>query len=72
MSNRAVLQKADYGEPCPICAKYIDPETGDPRFNEETLAAFAEGDAMERGEIPTIWYNSVEEMWASLEAEEDE
>jgi len=55
-------------EGCPICAKYRDPVTGEPRFNAETIAAFAEGDAMLRGEIPAKWYSSLEEMMADLDA----
>jgi len=46
------------GEGCPICAKYRDPVTGEERFNAETIAAFEEGDAMMRGEIPTKWTTS--------------
>ncbi|GHT92767.1 hypothetical protein FACS1894140_5270 [Spirochaetia bacterium] len=44
---------------CPLCAVYKEP-------NEETLAAFAEGDAMLRGEIPVKWHKSAEELWAVL------
>jgi len=55
------------GEECPICAKHRDPVTGEPRFNAETIAAFEEGDAMLRGEIPAKWYNSLEEMMADLD-----
>ena len=54
-------------EGCPICAKHRDPETGELRFNAETIAAFEEGDAMLRGEIPAKWYNSLEEMLVDLE-----
>ena len=54
-------------EDCPICAKHRDPKTGEPRFNAETIAAFEEGDAMLRGEIPAKWYNSLEEMLADLD-----
>jgi hypothetical protein len=53
---------------CPLCAEYTDPETGELRFNEETLAAFEEGDAMERGEIPANRFHSAREMWTSLQA----
>jgi len=49
---------------CPICAKHRDPVTGEPRFNAETIAAFEEGDAMLRGDIPAKWYNSLDEMMA--------
>jgi hypothetical protein len=47
---------------CPICAKYRDPVTGEPRFNAETIAAFKEGDAMLSGEIPATWHNSLEDL----------
>ena len=50
------------GEECPICAKHRDPETGELRFNAETIAAFEEGDAMLRGEIPAVWHNSLEDL----------
>ena len=52
---------------CPVCAQYSDPETGEPRFNAETVAAFEEGDAMLRGEIPATWHNSLDEMLADLD-----
>ena len=55
-------------EDCPICAKHRDPKTGDLRFNAETLAAFEEGDAMLRGEIPAKKYNSLDEMLKDLDA----
>jgi hypothetical protein len=57
------------GEECPICAKHRDPKTGELRFNAETMAAIEEGDAMLRGEIPTKWYNSLEEMMVDLDAD---
>ena len=31
--------KASRQESCPICAKYRDPETGEPLYNAETIAA---------------------------------
>ena len=55
------------GEDCPICAKHRDPETGELRFNAETIAAFEEGDAMLRGEMPVKKYNSLDEMLADLD-----
>jgi hypothetical protein len=55
------------GEECPYLAKHRDPETGEIRFNEETIAAFEEGDAMLRGEKPAKWYNSLEEMFKDLD-----
>ena len=57
---------------CPLCAKYRDPKTGELRFNAETIAAFEEGDAMLRGEIPAKWYNSLDEMWDDLDKEDDD
>jgi hypothetical protein len=65
--ERAAKDGLDAGEDCPLCAKYRDPATGDLRFNAETIAAFEEGDAMLRGEIPAKWYASLEEMWEDLE-----
>jgi len=58
------------GEECPICAKHRDPETGELRFNAETVAAIEEGRAMMRGEIPAKWYNSLDEMWNDLDSED--
>jgi hypothetical protein len=55
---------------CPICAAHRDPVTGEERFNAETIAAFKEGDAMLRGEIPAKWYNSLEEMLADLDSDD--
>ena len=52
---------------CPLCAKYRDPVTGEPRFNAETIAAMEEGDAMLRGEIPANRYHSVAEIWEDLD-----
>ena len=54
---------------CPICAKNArkyDPETGNPLYNAETIAAIEEGRAMMRGEIPAKWYNSLDEMLEDL------
>jgi hypothetical protein len=55
---------------CPICAANRDPVTGEERFNAETIAAFEEGDAILRGEIPAKWYKSFDEMWKDLTAED--
>jgi len=49
-------------EGCPICAKHRDPQTGELQFNAETIAAFEEGDAMLRGEIPAKWHSSLEDL----------
>jgi hypothetical protein len=56
----------DFEGECPLCAKYRDPETGELRFNAETIAAFEEGDAMLRGEIPAKRFHSLDEMWEDL------
>jgi len=58
------------GGECPICAKYRDPETGEPLYNAETRATIEEGDAILRGEIPAKWYNSFEEMLADLDKDD--
>ena len=47
---------------CPICAKLRDPVTGEMPFNAETIAAFEEGDAMLRGEIPAKWHTSLDDL----------
>jgi hypothetical protein len=52
------------GGDCPLCARYHEP-------NEETIAAFEEGDAMERGEIPSRLFHSVDELFAALDDEAD-
>ncbi|MDR1467962.1 MAG: hypothetical protein LBT00_01570 [Spirochaetaceae bacterium] len=62
----AAEPKPAAGKSCPICAIYADPVTGEPRFNAGTIAAFEEGDAMERGEIPANRYHSVDEIWKEL------
>ena len=50
------------GGECPICAKRRDPVMGNPRYNAETVAAFREGDAMLRGEIPANWHDSIDDL----------
>jgi hypothetical protein len=42
-------------EDCPLCAEYSEP-------NEETIAAFEEGDAMLRGERPAHWHHSLDDL----------
>jgi hypothetical protein len=54
------------GGECPLCAQYTDPATGEPRLNDETIAAIEEGNAMERGAIPANRFHSFEEMWEDL------
>jgi hypothetical protein len=55
---------------CPICAAHRDPVTGEELFNAKTIAAFAEGDAILRGEIPSKRFTSVEELLAELDSED--
>jgi len=57
---------------CPLCEKYRDPETGELRYNAETVAAIEEGRAILRGEIPAKRFNSLAEMWEDLEREDPE
>ena len=64
-------QSFDTGDDCPICAQHRDPETGELRFNAETIAAIEEGDAMMRGEIPGKLYTSFDEMLADLDKDDD-
>ena len=61
------IKQKEVQEGCPICARHRDPETGELRFNAETISAFEEGDAMLRGEIPAKRFNSLEEMLADLD-----
>ena len=63
-------QRSDQAGECPICAAHRDPVTGEERFNAETIAAFEEGDAMLKGEIPAKWYSSIEEMLADLDSDD--
>ena len=60
----------DKSAECPICAKHRDPVTGEPRFNAETIAAFEEGDAMLRGEIPVKWHTSLEDLLTDLDSDD--
>ena len=57
---------------CPECARHWNPETGELRFNAETIAAFEEGDAMLRGEIPAKRFNSLAEMLEDLERDDQD
>jgi hypothetical protein len=63
--------KASRQEGCPICSKFRDPITGEERFNAETIAAFEEGDAILRGEIPAKRYSSLKEMLVELDSDDD-
>ena len=58
---------------CPVCAqnkRKYDPETGNPLYNAETVAAIEEGRAMMRGEIPAKRFKSLDEMWEDLERDD--
>ena len=56
--------------PCPICARNIDPETGNPHYGPNTVAAIEEGRAMMRGEIPAKRFSTLDEMWDDLERDD--
>ena len=56
--------------PCPLCAGNIDPETGNPRYNAETIAGMQEVEDMISGKVPTKWYNSLEEMLVDLDSDD--
>jgi hypothetical protein len=51
---------ADWEGECPLCEYYNEP-------NAETIAAFEEGDAMERGEIPSHNFKTLDEFWDALD-----
>jgi len=57
---------ADSADECPECAKHRDPETGELRFNTETIAAIEEGRSMMQGKIPAQRFGSIEELLADL------
>ena len=60
------------GGECPICAKYRDPETGEPLYNAETRAGIQEVEDMLAGKITNTMkkFNSLEEMMADLDADD--
>ena len=62
-------EKMSVDDDCPLCAKYRDPETGEPLYNAETIAAFEEGDAILRGDIPAKRYSSLKEMLVDLDSD---
>jgi len=68
LKEKAAKRQADIvstdivSEGCPICAAHRDPVTGEPLYNAETIAAFEEGDAMLRGEIPAQWHTSLDDL----------
>ena len=61
---------ADSADECPICAKHRDPETGNPRYNAETVAAIEEGMAASRGDIPAKRFSSLAEMLKDLDSDD--
>ena len=65
-TGRVILSFTPEVDYCPLCAKYRDPETGELRFNAETVAAIEEGRARMRDEIPAKRFNSLDEMWDDL------
>ena len=56
--------------PCPLCAKNIDPDTGNLRYNAETIAAIEEGIAISSGEVPAKRFNSLADMLEDLERDD--
>jgi len=69
------VTNVDIDGDCPICvrnARNIDPETGNPRYNAETVAAIEEGRAMMRGEIPAKRFSSFKEMLEDLERDDED
>jgi hypothetical protein len=70
VAGNAADSGLDFEGECPLCAKYRDPETGNPRYNAETVAAIEEGMAISRGEIPAKRFHSLDEMWEDLERDD--
>ena len=62
----------EFLHPCPICAQNIDPDTGNPRYNAETVAGMREVDDMIAGKIPNTLrsFGSLDEMMADLDSDE--
>ena len=58
--------------PCPLCAQNIDPDTGNPRYNAETVAGMKEVDDMIAGKIPNTLrsFGSLQEMMADLDSDD--
>jgi len=57
---------------CPLCAKHRNPETGELRFNTETIIGMQEVDDMLAGKIPNTLkkFNSLEEMLEDLDSDD--
>jgi hypothetical protein len=71
-TKRVILSFTPEVEDCQICAKYRDPETGELRFNAETIASIQEVDDMLAGKIPNTLkkFNSLEEMLEDLDSDD--
>ncbi|MCL2765854.1 MAG: hypothetical protein FWD40_11345 [Treponema sp.] len=65
-------EKAARQDECPVCARYRDPETGEPLYNAETKAAINEVDDMLAGKIPNTLkkFNNLEEMLKDLDSDD--
>ena len=61
---------ADNG--CPICAGHRNPQTGELRFNAETVARMKEVDDMIAGKTPNTLrsFSNLEEMMADLDSDD--
>ena len=70
-TGRVILTFTPEADECPLCAKHRDPETGELRFNDETIACMQEVDDMLAGKIPNTLkrFNSLDEMLADLDSD---
>jgi len=55
---------------CSVCAQNIDPVTGNPRYNAETIVAIEEGISISHGKIHAKQFNSLAEMLEDLDRDE--
>ena len=63
LKRKAAKEQMDPGAgECPICAKHRDPETGELRFNAETMMSMQEVEDMISGKIPVKWHKSMEDL----------
>ena len=74
-TGRTIISFTPVSEPfasheCTICSKNIDPITGNPRYNTETVAAIEEGIAISHGDIPAKRFSSLAEMLDDLERDD--
>ena len=58
--------------PCPICAQNVDPDTGNPRYNAETVAGMNEVDDMISGKTPDTMhrFSNLDEKMADLDSDD--